>query len=359
VNNTLTVGMYQCTSAHILDTLEQGLAGAQTFDLVMDHPGKDRTQDQSDDDTVASLNQALGGRFSFGWALQAKDLARVNHWIYPFAYHIKVAVRDGAAFWLSSGNWNNSNQPDIDPLTDPQSAQATLKTSDRDWHVIVEHPQLSRVFEAFLQHDLQVAQANQGAADAAAVADVGVQALGELAGSQEIAISRIPAQFFAPKTITAAMKIQPLLTPDNYGPAILNLINSATKTLYLQIPYITPSSGPDGVVLAGLIEAIARQMQAGLDVRVILSSFAKAAALEQLQAGGWNLSLVRIQPNLHNKGIIVDGEVVAIGSQNWSGSGVSTNRDASLIIFNSDAAQYWQTVFIHDWVNMAQQQLPG
>ena len=32
------------------------------------------------------------------------------------AYHIKVAVRDHAAFWLSSGNWQSSNQPAIDPL---------------------------------------------------------------------------------------------------------------------------------------------------------------------------------------------------------------------------------------------------
>lgn len=358
VKETLTVGMYQCTSAHILDTLEQGLSGGKTFDLVMDHPGKDRTEDQSDDDTVAALKQSLGDRFTFGWALQAKDLARVSHWIYPFAYHIKVAVRDGAAFWLSSGNWNNSNQPDIDPLTDPQSAMTQLKASDRDWHVIVEHPKLSQVFEAFLQHDLQVAAANQGAANVAAVSAAGAQALGELAVPQQTALSRIPRKFFAPKTITADMKIQPLLTPDNYGPAILDLINGAKKTLYLQIPYVTPSSGPEGVVLAGLIEAIARQMQAGLDVRVILSSFATAAALEQLQAAGWNLSLVRIQPNLHNKGIIVDASVVAIGSQNWSGSGVSTNRDASLIISNAEAAQYWQDIFVHDWVNMSSQQLP-
>jgi hypothetical protein len=359
VTTTLTVGMYQCTSAHILDTLVQSLGDGRTFDLVMDHPVKDRTEDQTDDETVAALEQALGNRLNFAWALEAKNLARVNHWIYPFAYHIKVAVRDSASFWLSSGNWNNSNQPAIDPLNDPQSAIPQLKTSDRDWHVIVEHAKLSQVFESFLQHDLQVADANQGAADIAAVSAAGAQALAQLAVPQQAALSRVPKQFFAPKTITASMKVQPVLTPDNYGPAILDLINSATSTLYLQIPYITPSSEPEGVVLAGLIEAIARQMQAGLDVRVILSSFAQAGALEQLQAAGWNLSLVRIQPNLHNKGIIVDASVVAIGSQNWSGSGVSTNRDASLIIFNAEAAQYWQDVFIHDWVNMSSQQLPS
>jgi hypothetical protein len=48
---------------------------------------------------------------------------------------------------------------------------------------------------------------------------------------------------------------------------------------------------------------------------------------------------------------------LTFGSQNWSAPGVSTNRDASLIIFNAEAAQYWETVFLHDWASMAVQQV--
>jgi phosphatidylserine/phosphatidylglycerophosphate/cardiolipin synthase-like enzyme len=167
----------------------------------------------------------------------------------------------------------------------------------------------------------------------------------------------VPQQFFAPKTITARMKIQPVLTPDNYANVILALINSATRTLYIQIPYITPSDKPEGVVLAGLIEAIAKKVRASLDVRLILSGFAKAGALEQLQAAGIDGNLIRIQNNLHNKGIVVDSSVVAVGSQNWSPPGVTTNRDASLVIFNAEAAQYWESIFLHDWAHMAVQHL--
>jgi len=54
--------------------------------------------------------------------------------------------------------------------------------------------------------------------------------------------------------------------------------------------------------------------------------------------------------------MIVDGEVVALGSQNWSADGVIRNRDATLIIYNREAAQYWGQIFEHDWVNMAAQQ---
>jgi hypothetical protein len=34
---------------------------------------------------------------------------------------------------------------------------------------------------------------------------------------------------------------------------------------------------------------------------------------------------------------------------------VARNRDAGLIIYNEEAARYWQEIFIHDWTKMASQ----
>ena len=351
VKTRLTVGMYDFTSAHILATVTKSLTSKQTLSLVLDHPPKDRTADQTDDQTHSSLLAALAARLNFAWALEDKD-PQVSAWIYPSAYHIKVAVRDGTAMWLSSGNWNNSNQPAIDPITDPAGAAGILTTSDRDWHVIVEHAGLSGLFEEFLQNDLRVAAANQSPTPQTAGSP---QALGATGAPTEAVVSPTAQQFFAPKTITASMRIQPVLTPDNYPQVMLNLINSAAKSLYLQVPYITPSDQPEGAVLSGLIAAIATKIRAGLDVRIIMSSFETLGTLEQLQAAGIDNALVRIQNNLHTKGIIVDSAVVAVGSQNWSPPGVSTNRDATLVIFNEAAAEYWQSIFLYDWVNMATQ----
>jgi len=348
----LTVGMYDFTSAHILTTLRGAMAGQRTLGMVLDHPAPDRSSDQTDDQTHDTLAAALGHRLEFAWALEAHD-PHAAAALFPSAYHIKVAVRDGTAFWLSSGNWNNSNQPDIDPFTNPSGANAVLKQSDRDWHVIVTHDKLSTLFETYLKNDLHIAEQHQAPVSAARAETT--DALAMLAEPDQAVTSRVPQKFFAPKKITAKMTIQPVLTPDNYPPLILALINSAQKTLYMQIPYITPTDKPEGETLAGLIEAIARKVRAGLDVRVILSAFAKLANLEQLQAAGIDNSVIRIQNNLHNKGIIVDSTIVAVGSQNWSAPGVTTNRDATLIIHNADAAQYWQEIFLHDWINMASQ----
>jgi PLD-like domain len=353
---SLTVGMYDFTSAHILEAVQASTQGDRTLSLVLDHPSRNRTADQSDEETQAALAAGLDQRLSFAWALEGND-PKASAAIFPSAYHIKVAVRDSSAFWLSSGNWNNSNQPDVDPLTDPAGARGTLASSDRDWHVIVVHDQLAQLFEAYLANDLAVASRHQAAA--AAQAGATIDELAALAQPAAAGQSQIPKQFFAPKVIKARMTIQPLLTPDNYPAAILSLINSAAKKLYVQVPYITPNDQPDGATLGGLIDAIAAKIRAGLDVRIILSSFEKPAALEQLQAAGIDASLVRIQTNLHNKGIIVDSSAVAIGSQNWSPPGVTTNRDATLLIENADAAQYWEAIFLHDWDNMAVQRIGG
>jgi len=350
--HTLTVGMYDFTSAHILDAVVADLAGKQQMSLVLDHPAKNPTADQTDEQTEAALQAALHKRLAFAWAAEAHD-PKVNAAYFPNAYHIKVAVRDGSTFWLSSGNWNNSNQPDIDPFKHRAGADAIAAKSDRDWHVIVSHAGLAKTFEAYLLHDLAMARTVQQT-QAAAFAE----ALPEL----ETVISplgKAPVTYFKPKVLTGVQaRIQPVLTPDagagNYVSNFLALIQSARSKLYLQTQYIHPPQNGAAPGFTQLLDAVVAQMRAGIDVRIILSQYETTSGwLEKLQAAGFDLSKVRIQTGVHNKGFIVDTQVVAIGSQNWSGDGVLHNRDASLIIHNAEAAAYFEAIFLHDWVNMA------
>ena len=53
----------------------------------------------------------------------------------------------------------------------------------------------------------------------------------------------------------------------------------------------------------------------------------------------------------------MDSRVVMLGSQNWSGDGVLRNRDASLILYDEEAAKYYQEIFLHDWTLMASQRV--
>ena len=343
---TLTVGLYDFTSAHVLAGVTGSLAGKQ-LDLVLDHPAKNPTADQTDADTVSDLAQALGQDFTQAWALTHTD-PDATAWIYPTAYHIKVAVRDRTAFWLSSGNWNNSNQPDIDPVNVPADADRA-RHGDRDWHVVVEQAQLAGVFEDYIRNDQQVATAHNK-----------TEGAGKPLTPPSLGSSETPAfaQFFPPATVSGVMKIAPLLTPDPgvYAGAVKALIASATRTLYMQFQYIEPPKAGDTTAqpFVDLINAVIDRQQHGVDVKIIMSEFETAGYLEQLQALGIDVvSNVKIQKNVHNKGIVVDGATVLVSSQNWSADGTLWNRDAGVIIYSQDAAQYFQQVFLHDWTHLA------
>ena len=350
----LTVGLYDFTSAHILAALNAALNGKK-LDLVLDHPSKNPTADQTDEETQSSLTGQLGENLRFAWALEGSDpLAAVL--IFPNAYHIKVAVRDGDTFWLSSGNWNNSNQPDIDPVNKPEDAAAAAK-ADRDWHVVVQHPGLARTFAAYIENDLSVASAHQvtGPPEAAFAAAVLAEEMMLAAAELE---TKTFAQFFAPQVFTGHMRVQPLLTPDPgvYAGAVLDLVTGAQQSLYIQTQYAHPSTRPEDQAFTDLLNAVIARQQAGVDVRMIFSQWETSPYLEKLQAAGFDLSQVRIQRGVHNKGIVQDGKIVLISSQNWSADGVLRNRDAGVIIEYEPIARYFQQIFMHDWTNLARQQ---
>ncbi|BDZ50052.1 hypothetical protein GCM10025867_22930 [Frondihabitans sucicola] len=91
-------------------------------------------------------------------------------------------------------------------------------------------------------------------------------------------------------------------------------------------------------------------------MRIILSQFETAGFLEQLQDAGLDVvTRVRLQANVHNKGLVVDGARVLVSSQNWSTAGVLSNRDAGVILDSVTAASYFDTLFEHDWAHLASQ----
>jgi phosphatidylserine/phosphatidylglycerophosphate/cardiolipin synthase-like enzyme len=346
-STSLTVGLYDFTSAHVATAFTQAATGKQVK-LVLDHPPTNPSADQTDADTVAALQQALGAGFVQAWALTKLD-SQATSWIYPTSYHIKVAVRDRSAFWLSSGNWNNSNQPDIDPITETSDADAA-RHGDRDWHVVVEQAQLASVFEDYLLNDLAVAAAHNKPPEAA----------GPPLPAPAPSSTQTPAftQFFGATSITDTIKIAPLLTPDPgvYATAIAALVASATTTLYMQFQYIELPKAVNATSQAfvDLVQAVIDRQNAGVDVKIIMSEYETAGYLEQLQTMGLNVvENVQIQNNVHNKGIVVDGSVVLISSENWSTDGTLYNRDAGVIIYNQAAAQYFQQIFLHDWQHLA------
>ena len=359
---SLVIGMYDFTSGPILQVFLADLHGTKTLQMVLDNPAPNKTRDQTDVQTVQSLDSSLGARAKIARALVRTDKF-ASEWLFPSAYHIKVIVRDGDTVWLSSGNLNNSNQPD---LSRPPT------TEDRDWHVIIADKGLAETFLSYLNYDFNEAMkyqaSNQSAVKAVKAASEGAEIenaeLKKQANTNPPAskpagplVNPVPAKTF--KNVNSF--IMPLLTPDviaatkqpQYLTNIIKLIDSAQKSIYIQLQYIE-SSATDGTnaFYTNLLQAIARKVAAGLDVRLIESRQYGVKWAEKMKAGGVDLTAnIALQYNVHNKGFVIDSNTVVVSSQNFSPAGVHDNRDAGVIIEEEDIAAYFESIFLSDWKN--------
>lgn len=367
---SLTVGLYDFTSGDILRTLTSVIEKRRLpFKMVLDHPSLNATANQSDGQTVQALGKADRAA-TVNWALTEVD-PDTTKWIFPTAYHIKVAVRDSNAFWLSSGNWNVSNQPN---LAANSPSRGSLKTADRDWHVVMMDEGLARVFEAYIEHDYEVAGAAQAnRAVQQRQLKIGIeQATKQLRAEMKkqpigpVKPRGVPFTLGAPKVFTKApMSVQPLLTPDRgrktsmYAENVLALIRSARKTLYMQYQYIHPSSGSGIAGFVALLDAVADAVRRKVDVRIICSQYENTPQYIELMHERGLAGALRVQDNVHNKGIVVDSKTVLVSSQNWSSQGVLQNRDAGVIIGHAGIAQYFQASFLQDWADRADAKVKG
>jgi hypothetical protein len=357
IGKDLIVGMYEFTAPHVESALLKALGGSDKLTLTLDSPPeppnkREQTVEKTHDDLAKSLKK----RLSFAWALAGLGREAPAE-AFPTSYHIKVAVKDSNVFWLSSGNWNTSNQPNVNPA-DQAALAAAAQTQDRDWHVVCDCPQLAKVFRAYLLQDYATASKAAAAPAAAPVAAM-VEAISPPAIPEALTqlTAHPPQTFFPARTITGTIKVKPLLTPDDYRKPILDLIKSAKQRFFMQTQYIhtiVPAQDKGNPTHMDLINALVDLINAGVDVRLITSEFQDHMWIERLQDAGVDaVEHLRIQPHVHNKGIVVDSQVVVVSSQNWSPLGTGDNRDAGLIIYNADAAQYFEQIFLHDWVNMA------
>jgi phosphatidylserine/phosphatidylglycerophosphate/cardiolipin synthase-like enzyme len=355
--SSLVIGMYDFTSAEILGDFKNDLTAAKTLQMVLDDPAPNPTRDQTDWQTVQDLKEALGNRASIAWALTRSDHF-ASHWSFPYAYHIKVIVRDNKAVWLSSGNLNNSNEPD---LSHPPT------TEDRDWHVIIEDAGLARIFTAYLDFDYRTANSNQLPNQPPiqrAIEDARAKRAREsnpipprepknVAGAPRAARTPVAVKVFK----NLSLKVTPLLTPDKlpggqqgqYVTNIINLIKGAQNSIYIELQYIEASKS-NGAPYDELLQTIAEKIAAKKDVKLIVSANYAEKWGEKMKDEGVDLTAnIHTLPNVHNKGFVIDGKTVVVSSQNFSPSGVFENRDAGLILESEDIAQYFAPIFDADW----------
>ena len=360
-NDKVTLGMYDFTAPHVYRAVRRLLRDTQvtwrqTLGPHESLPSEDDINSpKADDKTEASIIKGLTSvapdRFESAFAKVGKGQT------FASAYHIKVAVRDGTATWLSSGNWQSSNQPVIDFLSDDAELDL-MRDYNREWHAVVEHAGLAATFERYLTHDFETAHAvDEGVVPPAPILP---ELLMPPADALTLEAPPVPLDVFRPERFEYGaadpLTIQPILTPDNYLEIVLELLrHRPVKRLYFQNQSLNPvlEPTPAWAELLGLLASYSRDPD--LDVRIIFRNIGPIRKkLESLKLAGFDMSRVRSQVGCHTKGIVIDSKTVLLGSHNWTDQGVQVNRDASLLIHRPEIAAYYERVFLHDWDRLAQ-----
>ena len=352
--------MYDFSATYIYQTISDTMEKADgPFIMNLDRKSNPKRKGEMTEDQIeAGFRKTLEDKFEYSTAAVGT--------LFPNAYHIKVAVRDGSAFWQSSGNWQQSNQPEDDATKLPVNEQRRLLSGhNREWHIISDNAKLAKTFEAYIKYDVSEVKRVEGtrgpAVQPADLPELLLPLEEETRAAKKVMI--FPAKLFK---FTAADrgKVQPVLTPDNYGENVLKLIQSAKKTLYFQNQYVKIyKSFPDGRGKPGLkdlVDALLERMNAGVDVKIILRNEGDVRGMLQgLKTYGFDMERVKLLGGCHNKGIVVDSKAVMVSSQNYSADGVRFNRDAGLIIYHPKVAKYFEQIFLYDWESRAIQKAGG
>ncbi|TBY21705.1 hypothetical protein E0H93_32145 [Rhizobium leguminosarum bv. viciae] len=349
---TLVGAMYEFTAPYIRDVLVAAAKknGFKKLTLVLDSNRGSVKNDPNVPDSEAmirAMEPVLRKKLDTAWV----KLGSVNGWV-NHDYHIKVLVRDAEAFWLSSGNWKESGQPEADPAGDDELLKRLLLKNNREWHAVIEHRGLATAYQTAILGDYE-ANLNTRPQEPELP---GLFFVGPTAPLRSEAAPVY--RHFVPFDECREFVVRPLLTPDNYVDTVIDLVKSGQNSVLIQNQSLAmPPAQADGRYRV-LWETILKK-QRNCDVRLIFrvqdrDPTGGREMFEALKDYGFDPKRIKKQTGCHTKGMIVDGRHVLLGSHNLTNMGATTNRDASLLFDDVQLATYFGEIFEHDWENLAQ-----
>ncbi|MFB9080572.1 phospholipase D-like domain-containing protein [Flavobacterium procerum] len=357
VTNKLTATMYEWEAEHISKAI---------FEAVQNCNGslKMVTQNDGTDKAVDNMKSRLGSKFEHVWSSVGKGKLIASD------YHIKVATRDDEEFWLSSGNWKNSNQADIDPAGKDQTIPEPLAKHNREWNVVIKNSTLATIFRKYIDWDFEEAQR--------VPFDVKEKLANTYVYIPKGLCPPVPpvVRYFDPLPVNRVLDVQPLLTPDRdsdnqrmFLHHATEMIRSANNSIDIENQSFSLLETNDPVY-ESFYRAIVEKQDSGVAVRIIFrdprefgpkGQAGLVKTLTRLKKFGFNTGNIKVQCRCHTKAIIVDSlddvnAKVLFGSHNFTTTGAMYNRDASLLIRDSEVARYFQEIFDFDWSVLAVQE---
>lgn len=340
---SILIGIYDFTADHIKVLLLAAMQRGVKVTLMLDLDG--RTGELPIFDSLKHFGAD---------ALPAPSCALPDaHHRFFSSSHEKVIVIDDEWTMVQSGNYSDNSIPlnEVDG-GDP----AHFVPGNRDCGLAVRSTRLAAALSRVLRNDIALLEGAAAQAMLAAGAlDADANAALLAAQPASPPPTRFPSRTFAAKDV----RVLPVLTPDNYMTVVPDLLLSAQRSILIEQQYIRPRQP----AIARLLEAIAaaRKARPELDVRIILARpiGGDPKDFQEIRDLGVAFGLtvgdhVRLLSpahfvHCHNKLILIDGESVLVGSQNWSDTAVLKNREASLLVHFPDLTAHYAAIFEADW----------
>jgi phosphatidylserine/phosphatidylglycerophosphate/cardiolipin synthase-like enzyme len=336
---SILIGIYDFTAEHVKELLLAAMRRGVKVKLMLDLDGAD--EEEMFDELVK-----FGVKGTAAPSCASKNGVKVFR-----SSHEKVIVIDDEWTLVQSGNYSNNSIP-LNVVDGGD--KASFVTGNRDTGIAVKNNEIASFFSRILNSDIALELAGPEAVAATTVS--------KPVFLVEAAPKKIPETLFKSKSFDVSkLKIQPVLSPDNYMKVVPTFLSKATKSILIEQQYIRGAQD-DIIDLLGAIKA-ARTAAPDLDVRIILGKiFGKKDVAKEKK----NLALLKKEYGLmldrnirfidttrfvhcHNKMILVDGKGVLVSSQNWSKPAVSENREAGLLLEHAGIGKYFTQIFENDW----------
>ena len=252
--------------------------------------------------------------------------------------HAKFIVVDNSTVFVSSENFIYASYP-RDP--DQPKVEWGYKPS-RGWGIIILNNTIAQTYADFFQDIFNNAE------------DYDPSVFG--AGTKtSYTYDSYSAPFENQVKVDNSANVTPFFSPINSNETILSVINSAKHFILLELAYINDAS----TTIQNLIDALKEAKDRGVTIHIILEddkpfdSYFNDVYNDLLNLG---FNVVPAFSNAstddlfcHNKGIIVDGRLVIVGSINWSWSSINSNREAGVVVESYLIAKFYLDVYSWDW----------
>lgn len=344
---SVVIGIYDFRADYMKELLKRAMRRGVTVSLMLD-------TNSDDDPNLFPELRALGAT-----CVRAPSRSAGSPVQYFGNAHEKIIVVDNEIVMIQSGNWSENsipfNEGDGEVVGD-------FVMGNRDMGVAIQSRSLATFFAGLVARDMRLAQGEPPDALPPAPPDAPPDTLGSPAGDIffEAAPPAAPERLFPSLVVTPStpVRVTPVVTPENFHEATRTFLRSATRSVRIEQQYIRGGQQ----AITALMEEIraAREDNPDLDVRIIVSpkylfGENKTRFLQLMEDfelefdTNFRFLSRRHFVHCHNKLIVVDDEQVMIGSQNWSTTGVLSNREAGLLVEHAGVASYFAEIFDADW----------